>query len=223
MSIASVLVVIFAIFPAFIGISAKAAVMLGMLPETASAATILYTMANMNGAGYGILASMGVLAAIMSTGPAMLLVISTTITRDLYCLIKPDASSQQQIVFGRIMIVVVGIVAIYGGLHVASLLSQAYGAFQLRSVAGLVVVIALFWPRVDARAAFWSMLLAGVVAAIWHFSGNPYGLVPLYPSMLVGLPVMVILTLMAKDPIAPGAAKYMAAKAEYEAELASNK
>ncbi len=54
------------------------------------------------------------------------------------------------------------------------------GAFQIRSVVGVVLLAALAWPRVNNRAAFWSMMGGGIVAAGWFFAGNPFGIAPLW-------------------------------------------
>ncbi|MDA8227868.1 MAG: sodium:solute symporter family protein, partial [Desulfitobacterium hafniense] len=61
------------------------------------------------------------------------------------------------------------------------------------------------------------MLFGGTVAAVWHFAGNPY-CTSLYPSLAVGIPILVILTLMAKKPVADGHEKYVLALKELENE-----
>ncbi len=60
------------------------------------------------------------------------------------------------------------------------ILNQMLGAFQIRSVVGVVLLAALAWPRVNSRAAFWSMMGGGIVAAGWFFAGNPFGIAPLW-------------------------------------------
>jgi SSS family solute:Na+ symporter len=61
------------------------------------------------------------------------------------------------------------------------------------------------------------MALGGGLAAVWHFAGNPY-CTSLWPSLAVGIPVLVILTLMAKKPVSDGHAAYQTALKEWEAE-----
>ncbi len=207
---ASVLTFIFACFPAIIGVVGKA-----MLP-TASSGSILYTVANQLGPTFAVLASMGILAAIMSTGPALLLLTSTMLSEDVYKLFKPSADESERLMFSRISMTVVGLAATYFGLQATSILGQMAGAFQIRAIAGLVLLVAIFWPRVDSRAAFWSILVGGVVAAVWHFAGNPY-VTSLWPSLAVGVPILVILTLMAPKPKADGFVVYEEALAEADA------
>ena len=95
--LAAVLVIIFAFFPALIGVFGKI-----MYPD-AEAATIFYTVADTFGPAVGALASMAIIAAVFSTAPAFLLTISTTLTRDLYvALINKDATDKQQLRFSKI-------------------------------------------------------------------------------------------------------------------------
>jgi len=115
--------------------------------------------------------------------------------------------------WAKIFAITLGLIATYFGMQSTSILAQMAGAFQIRAVAGVVLLVAIFWPRVDSRAAFWSMLLGGIVAAGWHFAGNPY-CTSLYPSQVVGVSILVILTLMAKKPIADGHEKYVLALEE---------
>ncbi|MDR1159758.1 MAG: sodium:solute symporter family protein [Syntrophomonadaceae bacterium] len=215
---AAILVIIFAFFPAFIGITGKVAVMTGLLPADTAGGGILYTMANYNGVVFGGLASMGVLAAILSTAPGLLLVVTTMLSRDFFRLIKKEASDKEELNFARICMVVVGILATFLGLKATSILGQMMGAFQVRAIAGFALVLGILWGRVTSAAAFWSMLIGGIIAAVWHFSGGWFGLAPLWPSLLVGMPILIILTLVAKNPIDPKWTRYREALAEAEAD-----
>lgn len=201
---ASVLVLVFALFPALIGMAGK------VIMPTAAANSILYVVAKQLGPMYAVMASMGILAAILSTAPALLLISTTMLTQDMVRVIKPGISEKEEMKWARIFAIVLGLLATYFGMQSTSILAQMAGAFQIRSVAGVVLLFAIFWPRVDSRAAFWSMLIGGIVAAGWHFAGNPY-VTSLYPSLVVGIPILIILTLMAKKPIADGHQKYLLA------------
>ncbi len=208
---ASVLTLIFACFPALIGVAGRV-----MTPDAVSG-SILYTVASNLGPVFAVLASMGILAAILSTGPALLLLTSTMLSEDVYKLFKPNALEEERLKFSRIAMTIVGLAATYFGLHAGSILAQMAGAFQIRAIAGLVLLVAIFWPRVDSRAAFWSILVGGLVAAVWHFSGNPY-CTSLWPSLACGVPILVVLTLMAPKPVSDGYEVYQQALAEAEAQ-----
>ena len=218
--IGGIIVIPFALAPALIGMCAKV-----LMPGIA-ANSALYGMANHLGVGFAGLVSMAIIAAIWSTAPTLLLIVCTTITRDIFkSYLRPEASDREQIRFSRILAVVIGIVGTLVGMNAASILGQMLGAFQIRSVAGIVLMVAIFWPRVSSSAAFWSMLAGGIVAAVWQFGGKPFGLSPLWPAALVCLTILIPMTLLSKEKVAPGYRLYQEAvddmrRQESEAELA---
>lgn len=200
---AAVLVIIFALFPAFVGVAGKV-----LFPD-AAAGTILYTVADSFGPFVGGLASMAIIAAVFSTAPAFLLTLSTTLTRDFYVtIVNKDATEQQQLRFSKLAIVGIALVATFLGTKAASILSQINGAFQIRSVAGLVLIISCYWKKVDKRAAFWAILCGGIVAAVWHFVGHPFGIAPFWPGNAVGLVILIVLTLINGYTESPDFANY---------------
>lgn len=207
---ATLLTFVFACFPALIGMVGRM-----MLPD-ADSGGILYIVSNSLGPAFAVFASMGILAAIMSTGPALLLLTSTMLSEDVYKLFRPLADENERLRFSRIAMAIVGVLATYFGMNAGSILGQMAGAFQIRAIAGLVLLVAIFWPRVDSRAAFWSILTGGIVAAVWHFAGNPY-VTSLWPSLAVGVPILLILTWMAPKPVSDGYEVYQEAIRESEA------
>lgn len=208
---AGLLVMGYAILPAIIGMAAKVA------NPSMNSSTALFGMANSISPTMGGLASMAVIAAIFSTAPALLLIVATVLSRDFYKgIIKSNASDREQLIFSRIVIVVVGVVGTFFGLQATSILHSALGAFQIRAFAGVVLAVALFWPRVTSAAAFWSLCIGGVLAAGWHFANNPFGIQPLWPSVGFGLVVLIALTLASKEKVSPGYRRYQEVLTEYE-------
>ncbi len=200
---AAILVIVFAFFPALIGIFGKV-----MYPD-ATASTIFYTVADTFGPAVGALASMAIIAAVFSTAPAFLLTLSTTITRDFYLtIINKNATEKQQLRFSKWAIVGIGFVATLLGIYARNILTQVNGAFQIRAVAGMVLVIGAYWKKVDKKSAFWSMLVGGAVAAVWHFAGQPFGIVPFWPGCGTGLVILVIMTLMNGKEVSADFARY---------------
>lgn len=200
---AAILVIIFAFFPALIGMFGKV-----MYPD-GDAGTIFYTVADTFGPAVGALASMAIIAAVFSTAPAFLLTLSTTLTRDFYLtLVKKNATDRQQLNFSKLAIVGIGVVATFLGIYASNILTQVNGAFQIRAVAGLVLIIGAYWKKVDRNSAFWSMLIGGIVAAVWHFAGQPFGIVPFWPGCGVGLVLLIVLTLCNGQKISDDYARY---------------
>ena len=202
---AAILVIIFAFFPALIGIFGKI-----MYPD-AEAGTIFYTVADTFGPAIGALASMAIIAAVFSTAPAFLLTLSTTLTRDFYlAVLNKNATDKQQLRFSKWAIVGIGVIATFLGIYANSILTQVNGAFQIRAVAGMVLVIAAYWKKVDKNSAFWSMLIGGIVAAVWHFAGQPFGIVPFWPGCGTGLVILVVMTALNGKKVSDDYARYKA-------------
>lgn len=216
--IAGLLIVPFALGPSLIGMCGKV-----LMPD-ADAAGIIYTVAAELGPVFSGVISMAILAAIWSTGPSLLLIVSTTVTRDFYHgVLNKNATDRQQLNCTRLTALIIGIGASLLGMQASSILNSMLGAFQIRSVVGLVLVVALFWKRVNSRSAFWSMLFGGIVAAVWFFSGNPFGISAFWPAAAVTLIVLIPVSLINKDPISQehlrykDALKYMQEEEEIKA------
>ncbi len=206
----------FAFIPPLVGMAGRIALAEG------SARNALFLMANEVGPVFGGIASMAIIAAIFSTAPAALMIVITCLTRDYFRgVFAKNATDQQELFFSKAAAIVIGLICTYFGLNIGSILSAASGAFQIRSVAGLVLLIALHWKRVNQDSAFWAMVTGGGLAAIWHFAGSPYGLPPLYPSLVLGLVVLVVMTIMNKEPVSEGYKLFKQMEREYDEELAA--
>jgi Na+/proline symporter len=209
-AVASIIVIIFALVPSFLGICAS--IIIPDLPANAS----LYNIAQHFGPIYGGIISLAILAVMMDSGATMLLV-TTIVTRDLYIPLFPNSTDKQQLIFSRVAAIVLGAIGTSFGLQAGSILNQVLGAFQIRSVVGVVLLIALYWPRVSKDAAFYSMALGGIMAAVWHFTGNPFGVQPLWPSLVICLVVLIPMSLISKEKVSPGYKMYKEVMAEYKA------
>ena len=54
----------------------------------------------------------------------------------------------------------------------------------------------LFWKKTTAKGAFWSMLLGGSSAVNYSIIGEPFGFAASYLGWIIGLPTLVIVSLM---------------------------
>lgn len=203
---AALIVIPFAMLPAIIGMCAAVA-----MPDI-PANTALFAMSNAQGPVVSGVVSMAIIAAIWSSAPAALLFCANTLTQDFFAVVRPGCTDRQRTIFSKLMIVVLGILATWLGLNAASILGQLYAAFQIRSVVGIVLLVAMVWPRVSSTAAFWSMLGGGVLAAAWHFAGNPLGVEPLWPACTLTIVLLVALTFASKERVSPGYERYQLAK-----------
>ncbi len=138
------------------------------------------------------------IAAVMSTADSALIGPVAIFTNDIYRKhIRPDASNRSLVRVARIATIVLGVLAIAIAYLVPNVLDLILYAYTF-GAAGLFFPMLglLFWPRTTAKGAFWSMLAGGGSAVIWAALGEPYGFAASYAGWIIGLPVLIILSLM---------------------------
>ncbi len=209
--ITCILLIIFAFLPVLIGIVGKA-----IMPDV-DPATALYSVSARVSPIMGGIAVVAVLAAIFSSAPAFLLIVTNTFMQNIYQgFINPNASEKRSLLVSKIFTMVVGLVAVCLATQVTSIFNETIKILQIRAVAAMVLLLSLIWPRVNARAGFWSILCGGVVAAAWCFMKDPpFTPDPLFPSLVVGFIVLVVLTIMSKEKVSEGYRVYTELKEEY--------
>ncbi len=110
------------------------------------------------------------LAAVMSTLSSQLLVCSTTITEDFYkVFIRKNASQNELIWIGRIMVVVIAAVAIGMASNpeskVLGLVSYAWAGFG--AAFGPLIILSLMWKRMTLSGAVAGMVVGAVTVIFW--------------------------------------------------------
>lgn len=111
-----------------------------------------------------------ILAAVMSTLSCQLLVCSSALTQDLYkTFVRRHASEQELVWFGRAMVLVVSVVAIWlaadPNSQVLGLVSYAWAGFG--AAFGPVVILSLLWPRMNRNGALAGMLVGALTVLVW--------------------------------------------------------
>ncbi|THA09618.1 sodium/proline symporter PutP [Rodentibacter pneumotropicus] len=111
-----------------------------------------------------------ILAAVMSTLSAQLLMCSAAITEDFYKgFFRKNASSKELVWVGRLMVLVISVVAIIiaqdPNSKVMGLVSYAWAGFG--AAFGPVVILSLFNRNISSKAALWGMLSGAVTVVIW--------------------------------------------------------
>ncbi|MFT4653813.1 MAG: sodium/proline symporter [Patiriisocius sp.] len=150
-----------------------------------------------------------ILAAIMSTISSQLLVTSSSLTRDVYaCFINKQATESQQVMVGRICVIVVAVAAIGMALGenktVLSLVSNAWAGFG--AAFGPLVIISLIWSKMTKASAIAGMLAGTITVLIWIFVPiNAQGTVlssyiyEIIPGFLVSSAVIVTMSILMPD------------------------
>ena len=137
-------------------------------------------------------------AAVMSSADSMLMGPVVIFVNDIYRKrLKPEASDRELVRVARIAVIVFGILAIGLAYRVPNVLELILYAYTF-GAAGLFFPMLglLFWQRTTAKGAYWSMLCGGGSAVIWSLAGEPFGLASSYMGWIIGLPVMVIVSLL---------------------------
>ena len=163
-----------------------------------------------------------IIAAAMSTADSQLLVASSSFTSDIYkpLMRKGKASDKEVMWVGRIVVALVSVVAFLiasSGLDnpdswsadIMNMVENAWGLFG--SAFGPVVILSLFWKRLNYSGAVAGIVAGAVMDIAWLLcftntvtdalvtNTNIYEIVP---GFVVGMLVCVVVTLCTKKPSA---------------------
>lgn len=125
-------------------------------------------VAGLAGPVVGLVAAGG-LAAALSTAAGLLLVISSSISHDIYYrLIKPDATESQRLTMGRAMILVAILVAGYFGVNPPGFVAEVVAfAFGLAAASFFpIIVLGIFDKRINSKGAIAGMIVGITFTAI---------------------------------------------------------
>lgn len=146
-------------------------------------------------AGFVIAAYM---AAVMSSADSCLIGPVAIFTNDIYRKrINPAATNQQLLKVARLVTLVLGALAIVIAYLIPRVLDLILYAYTF-GAAGLFFPMLglLFWPGTTASGAFWSIALGGSSAIVWTLMGEPGGFAASYLGWFVGLPALVVISLL---------------------------
>ncbi len=151
-----------------------------------------------------------ILAAIMSTISSQLLVVSSSLTRDVYKLFfDQEASEGRQVLVGRISVVLVAVVAIFlasdPDSSVLSLVSNAWAGFG--AAFGPLVIISLMWKRMNRNGALAGMIVGALTVIIWIYGGLSIGdtlakdwLYAIVPGFILSTLAIIVVSLATAEP-----------------------
>lgn len=114
-----------------------------------------------------------ILAAIMSTISSQLLVTSSSLTGDFYQVFLNQTASDKQLVFvGRLSVALVAMVAVFLAYDrdssILTLVSNAWAGFG--AAFGPVVILSLYWKRMNKQGALAGMLTGAITVLIWVYA-----------------------------------------------------
>jgi sodium/proline symporter len=146
----------------------------------------------------------GVLAATINAMSAQVLVLSSNISEDFYKrLIHKTASSKERLVVARIGIILVGFLAFFiAYAKISTIYSLVMYAWSgLGCSFGPLILLCLYWKKVNKYGAWAGILTGGITAAIWpYFNAKIPSMIP---GFFVGLIAIYAVSKLAQNKIPP--------------------
>ena len=148
----------------------------------------------------GVLLS-AILAAIMSTLSAQLLVCSSALTEDFYRgFLRPKAGHKELVWFGRAMVLMVALLAVWiardPDSRVLGLVAYAWAGFG--AAFGPVVLLSLFWKRMTRNGALAGMVAGALTVVLWKQTGS--ALYEIVPGFFAAMVAIIVVSLLGKAP-----------------------
>lgn len=158
----------------------------------------------------GVLLS-AILAAVMSTLSAQLLVCSSALTEDFYRgFLRPKAGQRELVWVGRAAVLGVALLAIWiardPDSRVLGLVAYAWAGFG--AAFGPVVLISLFWKRMTRNGALAGMVAGALGVIVWKWQFADTGLYEIIPGVIAAVVAIVAASLLDRPPPADVQARH---------------
>ncbi|MCR5453274.1 MAG: sodium/proline symporter [Lachnospiraceae bacterium] len=218
--VASVWVLISLTIAVFLGVVGRAMTEAGVLdsliedPTSSSKAeTLIVVLADMiskNGFLFALVAGLiiaGILASTMSTADSQLIAASSAVSENIIQdVFGIKLTERMAMITARATLVVVAVVGIIiawdPSNSVFGIVSFAWGGFG--AVFGPAVILSLYWKRTTKYGVLAGMISGAVMIFVWKYLVRPLGgvwdLYELAPAFLVAVIMIVIVSLMTKEP-----------------------
>ena len=139
-----------------------------------------------------------ILAAIMSTISSQLLVVSSSLTKDVYKLfLDREASESRQVMVGRLSVILVAIISIMlasdPNSSVLTLVSNAWAGFG--AAFGPLVIFSLLWRGMNRNGAVAGMLVGALTVIVWIYGPFMMGDVALNSWLYAIVPGFILSTI----------------------------
>jgi SSS family solute:Na+ symporter/sodium/proline symporter len=146
-------------------------------------------------------------AVIISTANGFLLVPATNVIRDVYQrFIDPDLSDKKMILYSRMTVIVLGVIAYSLITFFPRILDAAYAAYTVYG-AGITpaLVAVFFWKRATAAGGVLSIIGGLGTTVIWEIANKimghpPFGIPAIYPALAISLFLLIFISLIGPKP-----------------------
>jgi SSS family solute:Na+ symporter len=154
-----------------------------------------------------------ILSAIMSTADICILTASANYTRDIHQrYIQPDIAPRAMLRLGTLASLAAGLLAMLMAWKMRDIIDILQLGFTINS-AGLFLptIAAIYWDRIPASAAFWSITASLATVIGWRIAadaglGGVFAVDPLWPGLAVSVSVLLMLTVGRARRVAGAAA-----------------
>ncbi len=152
-----------------------------------------------------------IFAKIISTANNYLFSPATNLVNDVFVrYIEKDSSNKRILIVSRLMVVLLGIWALYQSLHTESVLKKSLYAYTIYSAALTPVILAaFFWKRTTAVAAVVSIAAGTLVTVTWdsgfvhaHLPGILTSRDAIFPALLTSVLCLVVVSFLTPRPSA---------------------
>jgi SSS family solute:Na+ symporter/sodium/proline symporter len=150
-----------------------------------------------------------IFAKIISTANNFLFSPATNLVNDVYSrYIAPNASAKKTIIISRLVVVFLGLWALYQALGTQSVLKQTLYAYTIYSAALTPVILAAFYSRRATAAAAVSAIAAGTVVTVFWDTVFVHAHLPqmltdrdaIFPALVAAILCLVIVSTFTKPP-----------------------
>jgi sodium/proline symporter len=146
----------------------------------------------------------GIMAAVMSTASAQLLVASSAFTQDFYgSLFRPEASTTELLWAGRLSVLVIALLAFVIALNpdstVLDLVAWAWAGFG--AAFGPAIILSLYDPKTTRNGALAGILVGGLTVILWKQGadlGGWFALYELVPGFLLSMLAILVVSRLDK-------------------------
>jgi SSS family solute:Na+ symporter/sodium/proline symporter len=152
-----------------------------------------------------------IFAKVISTANNYLFSPATNLVNDIFVrYLSPKATNRRILLVSRAMVVLLGVWALYQGLHTESVLKKSLYAYTIYSAALTPVILAaFFWTRATAKAAVSSIAVGTLVTVFWD-SAWVQAVFPkviserdaIFPALLASVACLVAVSLLTERPSA---------------------
>ena len=148
-----------------------------------------------------------IFAKVVSTANNYLFSPATNLINDVFVrYIRPDAPSGQVLLVSRLVVVGLGLWALYQSLGTTSVLKKSLYAYTIYSAALTPVILAaFFWRRATAAGAVTSIAAGTLLTVFWDvLKGQLPGWLaerdPILPALIVSVTALVVVSLLTPKP-----------------------